>query len=298
MTGPTATAGIQLRMLRGPADNAAVRHRVLLLHGLGNSASVWRPTTRHWASDVEVWAAQLPWRGDGPADWSQGADVTHWVGAALDLVPGGVDLLVAHSFAANLTLELLSRELTAGLDIGRRYGLRGVALLSPFYRRRPEEFRWTAIADQLVLFQRTIDIGMQRHSSRPIAEELRADMVRHVCERIGPYGWTRFFDLYLRTPWLRTELFTLPCLVLAGHDDETAPPAEAVALAADLPYCSEHLLADCGHFPMIEQPERLVAILAAFLDTLPARDVRPGHQLIANDRLDSSGRLIPEGWYR
>jgi pimeloyl-ACP methyl ester carboxylesterase len=272
------TADVELIRVHRPA---AARRRILLLHGLGNSASVWQATRPLWDDSAEVWSAQLPWRSDGPADWSHAPDVAGHVGAALDAVPGGADTVVAHSFAANLTLELLSRELAAGVDVTARYGLRAAVFVSPFYRRRPADFHWQAIGEQLALFRHTIEVGVRRHSARALPEDLRADIVRHICDRVGAYGWARFFEVYLRTPWLRTELVALPCLVVAGRDDETAPPAEAQLLAADLPYGSGELLTGCGHFPMIEQPARLVGLIRAFLDAVPA------------DR-----RLIPEEWYR
>lgn len=272
------TADIEVTRVHSPSR---ARRRLLLLHGLGNSAAVWQPTLPLWDSLTEVWSAQLPWRSDGPPAWSHAHDVAAHIGAALDAVPGGTDVVAAHSFAANLTLELFSRELMAGVDLTSRYGLRAAVFVSPFYRRRPEDFHWHAIAEQLALFRHTIDIGVRRHSTRELAEDLRADIVRHICDRVGAYGWTRFFELYLRTPWLRTDLVPLPCLVVAGRDDETAPPAEAELLAADLPHGDGELLAGCGHFPMIEQPARLVGLIQAVLDAVPA------------DR-----RLIPEEWYR
>jgi pimeloyl-ACP methyl ester carboxylesterase len=90
-------------------------------------------------------------------------------------------------------------------------------------------------------------------------------MTLRIRDRVGPYGWVRFFETYLRTPRLRTERLRAPCLVVSGERDFVRFPADAQALAAALPDSRLHVLADCGHFPMVEQPAELATLVAAFL---------------------------------
>lgn len=58
---------------------------------------------------------------------------------------------------------------------------------------------------------------------------------------------------------------TMPSLVLAGRQDRIFPPQSVRALAAALPAAQLIFLDDCGHVPMVEQPERCYAALGAFL---------------------------------
>jgi len=62
-----------------------------------------------------------------------------------------------------------------------------------------------------------------------------------------------------------------PTLAIHGEQDEygsTAQPARIAALTAG---AETRILADCGHVPHRECPERLIAAITAFLDELPAR---------------------------
>ncbi|GAB3484190.1 alpha/beta fold hydrolase [Amycolatopsis cihanbeyliensis] len=250
----------------GPGSGAGPR--ILLLHGLANSGAVWDGFVDRWRARAEVWTAELPWRNDGDPVWGHEGEPSRWIESALTRVPGGVDLVVAHSMSANLLVELLNRR---AADIRHRYGLAGAVLVSPFYRREVEDFRWSALGDLIARFEHTMREGIRMHATRSIDPELLDDLALRVCERVGPHGWVRFLDTYLRTPLLRTELITLPCKVIVGADDTTVPPEEGVALAEDLPAGTAELLDGCGHFPMLREPDRFAAIVHHFLDTLGHR---------------------------
>jgi len=53
--------------------------------------------------------------------------------------------------------------------------------------------------------------------------------------------------------------------VTAGELDQTTPPAGAALLAAGIAGAQFRPLANCGHCPMLEQPQALVALLEEFL---------------------------------
>ncbi|WP_051897907.1 alpha/beta fold hydrolase [Sciscionella sediminilitoris] len=231
--------------------------RVLLLHGLANSAAIWRSVTDGWPDGVEVWAADLPWRGTGSRSWSWQSDCAQWIEQAAARVPGGTDVLVAHSMSANAVLELLS---------ATEAGYRAVVLVAPFYRADPEEFDWPAVQRSIANFEHTITEGIRTHAAGRIPEERIAELGRLVCEKTGPYAWSRFFTMYLNTPWLRTSAIRIPVRVLSGGRDETAPAAEGQRLAEALPSGSVRVLAESGHFPMIEFPGEFRAAVCEFLN--------------------------------
>jgi pimeloyl-ACP methyl ester carboxylesterase len=161
-------------------------------------------------------------------------------------------------------------------------------LVTPFYRRRPEDFDWNAMTGLHEDFVNIMDEGIRAHARRPIEPALRTEMARRVCERVGPYGWTRFFETYLRTPWLRTDLIRVPALVVTGGRDGAV--AEARDLADDLPHGSLELEPSCGHFPMIEKPGWFTKVLSRFLDHDPNR--------FAPDRRELSTTVGATRWMR
>ena len=60
----------------------------------------------------------------------------------------------------------------------------------------------------------------------------------------------------------------VPVLVLAGSDDQLAPPESAHAMARAIPGASYRLLEDTAHVPPVEQPKATSAAIREFLATL------------------------------
>lgn len=74
----------------------------------------------------------------------------------------------------------------------------------------------------------------------------------------------RSFDLRSHLPKLK-----VPTLVMGAGLDASAVPEEAKTLATLLPQAKLVMIENCGHFPMLEQPERLNQELKKFLASLP-----------------------------
>ena len=66
---------------------------------------------------------------------------------------------------------------------------------------------------------------------------------------------------------LRPELprITAPTLVITGEDDFITGPVCAREIAEGIAGAELVLLADCGHFLFVEQPEQFAAAVSAFL---------------------------------
>ncbi|MFF4254931.1 alpha/beta fold hydrolase [Streptomyces sp. NPDC001663] len=261
MRPPAPSAPVVLR--RHPGAAAAGAPRILFLHGLAGSDTVWEETVRQLGAAHEVWSAQLPWRGQGVEGWGRTANLTPWVEEALASVPGPVDVVVAHSMSSNVLLELLDRT-----DAFDRFGIRALVLVSPFYRGTAEEFDWATITHYLNDFHLILQEGIRAHSGGRVSAETEILMAQRVREWIGPYGWIRFFDLFLRTPELRTARITVPCLVVGGAHDIATPSQHAIALAGALPDARLRVLGGSGHFPMVDEPADFNAELREFLDSV------------------------------
>ncbi|MDQ1026960.1 pimeloyl-ACP methyl ester carboxylesterase [Streptomyces umbrinus] len=281
--------------LRREARVGLLPVRVIVLHGLAGSASVWHAYEQHALERVELWEGTLPWSAEGDPDWSLRDDPSDHVERALDAVPGGVDVLVAHSFTAGPALEAIARR-------GSR-APRAAVVVAPFHRRSPADFSWDDATYYLGGFHRILEEGLRISAGDRLSPQLRAAMALRVRDRIGPYGWQQFFGAYLRSPFLDVAALRLPVLVVAGAQDFAAPPEDAVALAAALPGGRLRLFDDCGHFAMAEQPRRFADAVHALLSEVfpepsesPAHAGSPGHRAPSGrpaDRAPSDVSLLP-----
>lgn len=68
----------------------------------------------------------------------------------------------------------------------------------------------------------------------------------------------------------RIATLTAPVLVVAGADDCLTGLNPVLALARLFPHGQSSVIADCGHYPWVERPVELGAIVAAFFDKTDA----------------------------
>ncbi len=87
--------------------------------------------------------------------------------------------------------------------------------------------------------------------------EILSAMTNKVLERVGPLGFLEFYTAFTRTPSLRLDHIQVPVMILVGIDDFPAIRSGNPDLAAALPHGCFENLPNCGHFPMIENPEAL-----------------------------------------
>lgn len=233
--------------------------RTLLLHGLGSSGSVWDGITPLLPAQLELWDADLPWGSEGDAAWASDPDIHRWVADALASV-GDVQVVVAHSFGANALLELVDRQGGCGIS--------AAVFVSPFFRAHADDFDWDTISYFLNHFDRIIEEGVRLRGGGRLSSEMSHELAVRVRNRIGPYGWIRFFGTYLRTPELTIGPVAPHVQVVAGERDIAAFPADSRALARTIPGCALDVLADCGHFAMVESPGEFAAILERFLSSV------------------------------
>jgi len=237
---------------------------MLLLHGLGGNASTWDRFVGCGGLGCEVWDAELPWQGTAEPGWPRRRD-PHRVLADLvnGVAPGcpgrPFEVVVAHSYAAGLLLAALA----AGTV---RPG--AVVLVSPFYRADARSFDWPTISYSLndfhLVFVEALRVSSPRRFSGPHAEWLG----RQLRDRVGPYGWMAFFELYLRTPFLRFDDVHLPVLVVRGNTDVASRIEDSRQLTNALADARFAGLDGCGHFPMLERPEQFSRAVGHFLESI------------------------------
>ncbi|MEC3979483.1 alpha/beta fold hydrolase [Amycolatopsis sp. H20-H5] len=262
-------------VLRQQDAFATGEHRALLLHGLGSSVSCWDAFLANSPANLDCWTAALPWRAGGPFAAVE-PDQSTWIAEAIGRVPGGFDVVIAHSFATVLLLRLLAETAAAAKDPFTEYGIRAVVLVAPFYRRRADEFTWDELPDCLDRLVLGADEGIRLAGRKSLDPGIRGEMAQRACTQLGPYWVLRHLDAYLRTPFLPVDLIDLPVHVIVGDRDPIAPPTEGEVLAGRLGNASLQRIDHCGHSPMIERPDQFSHAVQEFLATLPAGPIPAG----------------------
>lgn len=224
--------------------------RFVLLHGLAGSVAMWQPVADLLAPRGEVSVPELPWSGTATSEWGHHRGQSGLLGEQFG--PG--DVVVAHSYAATLLLGRLVRKEPPTPA--------AVVLVSPFFRPRPSDFQWSTITHFLGDFHLLLAEGMRAATGRPIPDERLHDMAVSVRDRIGPYGWIRFFETYLASATWDVRGVSAPVCVVHGDDDSIAPPQDAVDLYSRLPRATLRIVPGAGHFPMLlDAPNLADAIL-------------------------------------
>lgn len=228
---------------------------LVAVHGLGSTAAVWDRFGERLSEPVTMHAPDLPWSGRDGNGWSwKGTPSSHltagWpLGAAADAI------VVGHSFGANAVLRLVATgELTPRL----------LVLVSPFFRPAPGDFSWADLEHYVMDFIDLVQEGIE-HSGVKIDPSRVTATVERARDRIGPYGWLRFFESYLASPMLDLGKASMPCLVVCGADDTASYPKDSRNLAAALPDGHYVQFQDAGHFVMLDHPARFADLVNEFI---------------------------------
>jgi pimeloyl-ACP methyl ester carboxylesterase len=241
---------------------------ILLLHGMSTSADSFRETMGELAADHWLIAPDIP--GFGYSEQTEPYTIPHlveWLAAfqhALDLPPAA---LVGHSFGGVLATSFA---LAYPPDVTRLLLVAPAILSQEAY---PELLKKVGISLGLV------DLGSAVSQSRLVVQrQIRAAF--YAPDRLPVSLWERRLRDYERARAsadvlkatafhdLRPSLSQLyqPTALVWGENDPVVPATDAEKLAKLLPDTRLRLLAECGHAPMLEQPEQFVAIARDFLD--------------------------------
>ena len=106
-----------------------------------------------------------------------------------------------------------------------------------------------------------------------VHKAFKAPLIETICS-VTPEIFEKQIRALLGRPDARPVLPTIhaPSLVLVGAQDEWSPIAVNKAIADAIPGCRFELLPGVAHFPNLEDPAGLAAVLADFVaTTAPAR---------------------------
>ncbi|MEH1123226.1 alpha/beta fold hydrolase [Micromonospora sp. CPCC 206061] len=239
----------------------------VLVHGLEDSWQSWRAVAARLDPAWRVVALDLPWRAGNDYRWRRGRPARAWLAAALDLVGARPDLVVAHSFGANATLELVA---------GGAAPRRGAVLLCPLYRPPELPVTWRVFERSRSGFVRHVRDGVRARLGRR-AEVMDAELLEVVTakavDRIGPGGFLTVFEHFVASGGLTLSTVEVPVLVLAGAADHTLPRAAAAALARDMPAATVRVHEGYDHFCHVRRAGQVAADVSSFAMTAGLRPV-------------------------
>lgn len=231
---------------------------LLAAHGIEDGWRSWTPVARRLADRYRVIALDLPWRSGNDYRWHAEATPGTWLARALDMVAEPEHRLLAHSFGATATLELLAA--------GHRPA--AAALVAPFYRPRhmcPESVREQSRA----ALRTTIRTGLRVSlGGRRVESDVLDRMERGLEDHLMPTVFPVFFDYFADSADLDLSGVDTPVLVTAGAKDPSLTPDRAAALGAAMPAATVHTHDHYTHFCHLEQAPDVSAEVAEFLTTL------------------------------
>ena len=263
--------------------------RVLLLHGLGSNTLTWEPFGASLAERLGASVTAVVLIGFGRTrTWGRSSGLgtqRRVVHRLLDAL--GSVLIIGNSMGACIGI---------GVAAARPEPVEGLVLINPAVPHpRPGVFDWVRMAWLAPLTvpalgagvvalraralgpQRLVDIGLQTSVGRAelVEPELRRRLVELTTERLRwPDTAPAYADAarslvaYLARG-LHRDLATIreshPMLVLHGADDKLVP-LEAARHAAAVHDVDLHVLEGMGHAPQLEDPNRVVDAVEAWLE--------------------------------
>ncbi|MFB1487276.1 MULTISPECIES: alpha/beta fold hydrolase [unclassified Thiocapsa] len=261
---------------------------LLLVHGWGGSSRHWQHTAEHLSDIRDLYALDLPGHGDTPVR-SGTAGPEAMAGLVIDFADRlGLDRfdLDGHSWGAAVAIlvaayrpERVDRLVLTSLGTARN-ALERLALTQAYHQMnlalslwRP----WLAMSRPwLALSRPAIDwLGAQPLVYRTVAAHVLRQLPDD--DEMVRLGVREFLStdplsalecaIGAGSPAFLTalETMTTPTLMVNADADAVMPPSGARALAARIRNVREVRLEDCGHLPMIEQPEAYHRALREFL---------------------------------
>lgn len=255
---------------------------IVLLHGLGATASSLLPLQWELAADHRVHAPDLPGFGDSgkPRAAYDAKFFSRWLRGYLDALEIDRCVLVGNSLGGRIAIE-------AGLSIPDR--VRGLVLLcpSPAFRRVRQFVPLVRVIPSSIAFAPTkvphAMVVEAIKSMMSVPSRLSdnwyaagADEFQKVWKQ--PAARRAFLaaarQIYLeeaygeRGFWDRLPGLAVPSLFVWGDRDRLVPASFARHVSAAVPDSGAIVLEDCGHVPQMELPEETATVVRGFLSKL------------------------------
>ena len=253
-----------VRLGTGPA--------LLLLHGIGSSATSWARQCERLAGEFRLIAPDLPGYGDSPDP--EGPPSLDTIADALAGLLDGPTHVVGVSFGALAALALSRRHPRLVRSLVLADATLGRGMLPPDERERWRLGR-LGLADEL---QARAGERAREIAAPGASDDLLAELAGNM-QRARAAGYRNVTEIIAATdarPWLDTV--AVPALVICGEHDGVVGLALSQQIAERIPDARLATIAGAGHAPNVERPDDFAAAVRAFVEGVeaPNRVVRVG----------------------
>jgi len=235
---------------------------LVLVHGLGGTGNVWMPQVPVLARSFTVIRPELPGSGRAPLEGSISTEsLVDGLVAMMDQLELESVHLAGHSYGTILAQHLAAR-----------YPERVMSLLLLGAFLGPPEPARKALRDRaakaraegmIEIADATVQMGTSAETKAARPEV--AAFVRELVMRQNPEGYAATCEAIADTQPANLSEVSCPALVVNGDEDNTAPPAAALAVAEALDDAELQILGRCGHWTPLERPEEVASLMVNFL---------------------------------
>ena len=244
---------------------------LLLLHGIGSSATSWQRQFARLAIDYTLIAPDLRGYGESPDPTGEPS-----LDAVADdlaaLLAGEPAHLVGVSFGALAALALARRHPQLVRSLVLSDTTLGRAGLAPDERAQWVEGRYALAAD----LPARADERAREIAGPGAPDDVLAEIASNM-RRARPAGYRYVTDVIAATnalPWLATV--AAPTLVVCGEHDSVVGLALSQTIAERIPDARLATISGAGHAPNIERPADFALAVRSFVEgvEMPSRVVR------------------------
>ena len=247
---------------------------LVLLHGIGHRHAAYEPILDELAQHYDVIAADLPGLGDSPPLPSGTGYSAENVAAAIaeNFAAWGVERphVVGNSLGGLLAIALAQRgDVSSATCLSPAGYFRPWSLLQATVTLLPLKLGSHLPASvlravsRLAIGRRLIGFSLYRHPDRYTAERVYGDAL---AMKRGKGFWRYFlrcFPLGFTSPEAIRGTARVPITIAWGDHDLILHKSQATLAAKRLRNAEFVTLEDCGHVPMGDSPEQVVAAIRA-----------------------------------
>ncbi|KTT25213.1 alpha/beta fold hydrolase [Pseudacidovorax intermedius] len=240
---------------------------VLCIHGLGGSSNMWTPVAAALHSFQRI-APDLPGSARSELTFAPLSieGLVEVLAALVRRLGLGSVHVVAHSLGTIVAQHLA----VAKPELVRSLALFGPLVAPPEAGRPAIRARAELARKGVVAMQEIADAIVHGATSKETKTERPAVLaaVRELIMRQPSEGYAQSCEALAAAQPAALERIAAPVLLVTGDQDGVAPVASVEAMATRLADASVVVLAGCGHWTTLEQPQRCAQELEAFLARL------------------------------